>query len=84
MTFNFAVNNLLTYHDRRLRGLRWVRGWITFMLACSLGALMNLGLASSLYRADHAWPLAAFGGILVGAVWNYVATTFITWGRPRA
>jgi dolichol-phosphate mannosyltransferase len=84
MTFNFAVNNLLTYHDRRLRGFRWVRGWITFMLACSLGALMNLGLASSLYRADHAWPLAAFGGILVGAVWNYVATTFITWGRPRA
>jgi dolichol-phosphate mannosyltransferase len=84
MTFNFAVNNLLTYHDRRLRGLRWVRGWITFLLACSLGALMNLGLASSLYRADHAWPLAALGGILVGAVWNYVATTFLTWGRARA
>jgi dolichol-phosphate mannosyltransferase len=84
MTFNFAVNNLLTYRDRRLRGLRWLRGWITFLLACSLGALMNLGLASSLYRADHAWPLAALGGILVGAVWNYVATTFLTWGRPRA
>ncbi len=84
MTFNFAVNNLLTYRDRRLRGLRWVRGWLTFLLACSLGALMNLGLASSLYRADHAWPLAALGGILVGAVWNYVATTFVTWGRPRA
>ena len=84
MTFNFSVNNLLTYRDRRLHGWRWVRGWLTFMLACSLGALMNLGLASSLYRADHAWPLAALGGILVGAVWNYVATTFITWGRPRA
>ncbi len=84
MTFNFAVNNLLTYRDRRLRGLRWLRGWVTFLLACSLGALMNLGLASSLYRADHAWPLAALGGILVGAVWNYVATTFLTWGRPRA
>jgi dolichol-phosphate mannosyltransferase len=84
MTFNFAANNLLTYHDRRLRGLRWVRGWVTFMLACSVGALMNLGLAGSLYRADHAWPLAALGGILVGAIWNYVATTFLTWGRPRA
>lgn len=84
MTFNFAINNLLTYRDRRLRGLRWLRGWVTFLLACGLGALMNLGLASSLYRADHAWPLAALGGILVGAVWNYVATTFLTWGRPRA
>ncbi|MBS0580575.1 MAG: glycosyltransferase family 2 protein [Proteobacteria bacterium] len=83
MTFNFAVNNLLTYRDRRLRGLRWLRGWLTFMLACSLGALMNLGLAASLYRADHAWPLAALCGILVGAIWNYVATTLTTWGRPR-
>lgn len=83
MTFNFAVNNLLTYRDRRLRGLRWLRGWLTFMLACSLGALMNLGLAASLYRADHAWPLAALSGILVGAIWNYVATTLTTWGRPR-
>jgi dolichol-phosphate mannosyltransferase len=84
MTFNFAVNNLLTYRDRRLRGLKWVRGWVTFLLACSVGALMNLGLAGSLYRADHAWPLAALGGIVVGAIWNYVATTFLTWGRPRA
>jgi dolichol-phosphate mannosyltransferase len=84
MTFNFAVNNLLTYRDRRLRGFRWVRGWVTFLLACSVGALMNLGLAGSLYRADHAWPLAALAGIVVGAIWNYVATTFLTWGRPRA
>ncbi len=84
MTFNFAVNNLLTYSDRRLRGFKWLRGWLTFSLACSVGALMNLGLAGTLYRADHAWPLAALGGICVGAIWNYVATTFITWGRLRA
>ncbi len=84
MTFNFALNNLLTYRDRRLHGVRWVGGWLTFMLACGVGALINLGLADSLYRADHAWPFAALCGILVGAVWNYVATTFITWGRTRS
>src|SRR6201996_5809933 len=28
MTFNFAINNILTYRDKRLRGLRWLRGWL--------------------------------------------------------
>jgi dolichol-phosphate mannosyltransferase len=84
MTFNYAVNNLLTYRDRRLRGLDWFGGWFTFTLACGLGALMNLGLATALYRAEHAWPVSALAGILVGAVWNYVATTLTTWGRPRS
>lgn len=83
MSFNFAVNNLLTYRDQRLRGARWLRGWLTFMLACSLGTLMNLGLADFLFRAGHSWTIAALGGILVGAVWNFVATQFVTWGSSR-
>jgi dolichol-phosphate mannosyltransferase len=83
MSFNFAVNNLLTYRDRRLRGARWLRGWLTFMLACSIGTLMNLGLADFLFRADHSWGVAALGGILIGAVWNYLATQFVTWGVAR-
>jgi hypothetical protein len=27
MTFNFALNNVLTYRDERLRGMRWLRSW---------------------------------------------------------
>jgi dolichol-phosphate mannosyltransferase len=83
MTFNYIVNNLLTYRDMRLRGMRWLRGWATFVLACSLGGLANLGVASTVYALGRGWVLAAIAGILVGAVWNYAATRMLTWGRSR-
>jgi dolichol-phosphate mannosyltransferase len=82
MTFNYAVNNVLTYRDRRLRGIRWLRGWASFALACSVGGFANLGVASTVYDLGHGWLLAAIGGILVGAVWNYAVTMKLTWGRP--
>src|ERR1700687_2182837 len=49
MTFNYAVNNVLTYRDMRLRGVRWLRGWASFVLACSIGGFVDLGVASPTY-----------------------------------
>jgi dolichol-phosphate mannosyltransferase len=83
MTFNFAVNNVLTYRDKRLRGLRWLRGWLSFNLACSLGACMNVGLAKYINDISGIWYLAAFAGIAVGAVWNYAVTKRLTWSRSQ-
>ncbi len=83
MTFNFAVNNVLTYRDMRLRGARWLRGWASFVLACAIGGFANLGVASSVYGLGRGWFPAAIAGILVGAVWNYAVTMMLTWGRPR-
>ena len=83
MTFNFAVNNLLTYRDLRLRGWKWIRGWASFTVVCSIGAFANVGIASYLYQAQTQWVLAAFVGILIGAVWNYATTMVYTWNRPR-
>jgi dolichol-phosphate mannosyltransferase len=83
MTFNYAVNNVLTYRDMRLRGARWLRGWASFVLACSIGGAANLGVASTVYGLGHGWFPAAFAGILVGAVWNYAVTMMLTWGRAR-
>lgn len=79
MTSNFAINNLFTYQDVRLRGRRWLTGWLTFTLACSLGALANVGLAAALFRDNWAWTVSAFAGIVLGAVWNYGATRMYTW-----
>ena len=79
MTFNFAVNNVLTYRDRRLRGLGWLRGWLSFNLACSVGAFMNVGLATYLNEVSGTRYLAALGGIAVGAAWNYAVTKRFTW-----
>jgi dolichol-phosphate mannosyltransferase len=81
MTFNFALNNVLTYRDKRLRGMRWLRGWLSFNIACSLGACMNVGLATYLNEITGTRYLAALGGIAVGAIWNYAVTKRLTWSR---
>ena len=82
MTFNYVVNNVLTYRDRRLRGWGWLWGWFTFTLACSVGALANVGIASYIFESQSQWLLAAIAGILVGAVWNYAVTMVYTWNKP--
>jgi dolichol-phosphate mannosyltransferase len=84
MTSNFQLNNMLTYSDRRLSGWRWVRGYLLFVLACSLGAVANVGVAAYFYDAGSGWLLPAMAGILVGAGWNYAATREYVWGRRGA
>jgi dolichol-phosphate mannosyltransferase len=85
MTSNFFLNNLLTYRDMRLRGRQLLWGWFTFVAACSVGALANVGIANYLFVGGHSgWFLSALAGILVGAVWNYAVTAVYTWKRPHA
>jgi dolichol-phosphate mannosyltransferase len=85
MTTNFLLNNIITYRDMRLRGRRLLWGWLSFVAACSVGALANVGIASYLFQAGRSgWLLSALSGILVGAVWNYAVTAVYTWRRPTA
>ena len=81
MTFNFTINNVLTYRDRRLLGWKWLRGWISFTLICSVGALANVGIASHLYQMNTGWISAAVAGIAVSVVWNYAVTMMYTWNK---
>ncbi|HEX8484285.1 glycosyltransferase family 2 protein [Sphingomonas sp.] len=83
MTFNFYLNNALTYRDRRLKGWRaLLDGWASFCLVCSVGALANIGIAAFLHdMRDGAWAASALAGVLVGAVWNYALSSRFTWGR---
>ena len=81
MTFNYAVNNSLTYRDRQLKGWGWWKGLVSFTLACSVGALANVGIASYIFESQSQWLLAAGAGILVGAVWNYAVTMVYTWNK---
>lgn len=84
MTSNFALNNVLTYRDQRLRGWRWLRGWGSFVLACSVGGLANVGIASYLFESKATWIAATLAGTAVGAVWNYALTSTYTWRRRHA
>lgn len=84
MIFNYAVNNVLTYRDQRRKGLGWLGGLLSFMIACSLGALANVTIATFAFNRHVPWALAALAGIVVGAVWNYAMTSRFTWGKAQA
>jgi dolichol-phosphate mannosyltransferase len=82
MTFNFMLNNELTYADKRLRGfVPLLRGWAKFALTCSVGLLANVGAGAALMRMGfHAYP-AAIVGIVVGSVWNFALSSKFVWGK---
>lgn len=83
MTFNFFLNNALTYRDQQLRGARQLfLGWLSFCLVCSVGAAANVGVATYLFEARESyWAFSALAGILIGAAWNFALSSRFTWGR---
>ncbi len=82
MTFNFVLNNALTYADKRLTGFAALaKGWAKFGLTCSIGLLANVGVAAVLVRFGfHEYP-AAISGIVIGSVWNFALSSKFVWGK---
>jgi dolichol-phosphate mannosyltransferase len=77
---NFTLNNLLTYHDRRLTGWRFLRGLLSFTLICGFGAIANVGVATSLFTQQHTlWWVAGIAGAAMSSVWNYAVSSTYTW-----
>ncbi|MBO0345837.1 glycosyltransferase family 2 protein [Roseibium sp. CAU 1637] len=81
MTSNFFLNNQLTYRDRRLTGIKTVIGLFTFYAVCSVGVLANVGVADLVYAKPEYWWLAGTAGAIMGAVWNYAASSALTWKK---
>ncbi|WP_340589306.1 glycosyltransferase family 2 protein [Erythrobacter alti] len=84
MTFNFWLNNLLTYRDKKLDGpdnLFW--GWLKFCGACSIGAFANVAVATVLEDQGVIWWIAALIGVVIASVWNYALSSKFVWGRFR-
>jgi len=78
---NYLLNNALTYRDRRRRGWRLITGFVSFAALCSVGVVANVGLATFIYNWDKRWLMAGLAGAFVGSVWNYAATSAVTWGK---
>jgi dolichol-phosphate mannosyltransferase len=76
--------SFVTSHSIATVVWKWIQGWISFSIACSIGAITNVGIAAYLVGHNTEWPLAAFAGILVGTVWNYAATSIYTWRTPKS
>ena len=83
MTFNFLVNNLVTYRDASLRGRRLFTGLLTFYLACAIGAAVNFSVSENLFQRGLPWLLAGAAGLAISSVWNYGVTSVTTWRRRR-
>jgi dolichol-phosphate mannosyltransferase len=83
MTFNFFLNNALTYRDRRLHGTRALtKGWLSFCAVCAVGAFANVGVADFLFSGRYAEAtVSALAGIVVGAVWNFALSSRFVWSR---
>ncbi|MBO9723481.1 MAG: glycosyltransferase family 2 protein [Novosphingobium sp.] len=82
MTFNFVLNNELTYSDKRLRGFGpLMRGWAQFALTCSLGLLTNIGSAAVLKTIGIHDVLAVITGVLLASVFNFALSSKFVWGK---
>jgi dolichol-phosphate mannosyltransferase len=83
VTNGYVMNNVFTYRDVRLRGRSFFRGALSFYAVYSVGALINVGVASSVYYGmGAAWWVAGLAGSLAGAVWNFSASSVYTWRKP--
>jgi dolichol-phosphate mannosyltransferase len=80
---NFFLNNAITYRDRRLRGRRLIIGLLSFYLACSVGAFVNIRVAGFVVEGGGPWYLAGLAGLVVSSVWNYGVTAIFTWRQGR-
>lgn len=83
MAANFVLNNVSTYRDMRLRGWQWLAGWLSFSVACTIGALVNIGVAACFVWSGMHWIAATLAGIVVGSVCNYRMTAVVTWNKKR-
>jgi len=83
MTTNFLINNAVTYRDRRLKGLKLLGGLVSFYVVCSVGLVVNVGVADALFARDNTWWVSGVLGALVGAVWNYAVSSVLTWRTHR-
>ena len=79
MVFNFALNNELTYANKKLRGWRWVTGLVTFCAVCSIGAIASVSVGTWIYAWDKSFWLAGIAGVLMSVVFNYSVTRVFTW-----
>lgn len=83
MTFNFLLNNLVTYRDARLHGKRLLTGLLSFYVACAIGSVINLSVSEQLLRRGLPWMLSGLAGLVISSVWNYGVTSVTTWRRRR-
>jgi len=86
---NFFLNNILTYRDKRLRGWAVLRGLISFLAICSVGAVVSVSFAAqvlswfpeAVHQSKYVLSFAALSGIAVSTILNFSASAIFTWRK---
>jgi dolichol-phosphate mannosyltransferase len=76
---NFAINNALTYRDRRLKGWAYLGGMLGFYVISLVGVVSNIGVSDWLFSNAQKWWIAGLAGAVIGVVWNYVVASLLVW-----
>lgn len=77
---NFLLNNLLTFRDRRLRGLAKLSGYLKFLGVSAVGIVANVSAATLTYeRLVHIVAVATLAGIAIDTVWKFVIANRFIW-----
>lgn len=75
MLWNFALNRRFSFSYAREQSI--VRQFFGFVAACSVGAVVNYFTTLRLWEAIQYKQLAAFGGVLAGTAFNFIASRFV-------
>jgi dolichol-phosphate mannosyltransferase len=80
VTCNFLLNDLLTFQDRRLRGLAKLWGYVKFVAVSSVGIVANVSVASIAYEQfAHVVIVATLAGVVMDTVWKFVLINRFVW-----
>jgi dolichol-phosphate mannosyltransferase len=75
MLWNFVLNRRFSFSYAREQSI--VRQFFGFVAACSVGAVVNYFVTLRLWEALQYKQLAAFGGVLAGTAFNFIASRFV-------
>jgi dolichol-phosphate mannosyltransferase len=79
MTWNFTLNNILTFRERRLRGAAFVKGFAAFCVSCAGGAALSEFVSASAHGLGIGWVLASASGTFCASLWNYWSVRRSAW-----
>ncbi len=84
MGWNFHLNNVLTFRERRLQGRALLAGFAAFVVSCTGGAILSEIVGTGAHQLGANWACASLAGTVSAAFWNYWSTARSAWaGLPR-
>lgn len=77
--FNYFFNNILTFKDKRIKGIQIILGLFSYNLITLFGGFINFCISNYLIFNGLHWIFSSLIGATAGVLWNYILTKSIIW-----